>query len=185
MFWQENELETPAVHVVAYPPSESRDRDYYAILTTGMSDARMALPGDVDSSLARAELLLYALPPDAEIQPPRVPWFVSVLHSLSHMPWRFGTWLGESHTIPNGNPPAPFVEGSLLTTALLLPPLFEPAEFATGLALEGEPVNFYWLTFITTSECEYKIKNGYEALMRKFEEANFPHIVDPSRKAVV
>lgn len=185
MFWQENEAESPTIHVVAYAPSQERDRDYYTIVTSGMSDSRMPIPGDVDPSLARAELLLYALPTDVEPNPPHPPWFVSVLHALAHMPWRFNTWLGESHTIPNGDPPAPFVEGSPLTTALLLPPIFEPPEFANGLLLAGEPVHFLWLGFITTSECDFKLKDGYEALMRKFEEANFPHVVIPHRSSVV
>lgn len=185
MFWQENEIETPAVHILAYGPSEERDRDYYTIVTAGMSDARMTLPDDVDPSLARAELLLYALPSDIESESGVVPWFVSVLHALAHMPWRFGAWLGESHTIPNGDPPTPLAPGSNLTAALLLPPVFEPPDFATGLILAGEPVNFLWLTFVTTAECEYKIQHGYEALMKKFEQANFPHVVNTARETLV
>jgi hypothetical protein len=185
MFWQENEVESPPVHIVAYPPTPERDRDFFTLVTTGMSDARMPLPPDADSALARAELLLYVLPPDMEFNPARPPWFVSVLHSLAHMPWRRDVWLGEAHTIPNGDPSQPFVPRSPLTTALLLPPIFEPPEFADSLLLNGERVNFYWVTFLTDSECQYKLEHGYEALMQKFEDVNFPHVLDAFRPSTV
>jgi len=77
------------------------------------------------------------------------------------------------------------VDGSLLTTALFLPAIFEPKVFVQDFKLGNEKVNFLWLTFISDKETEYKLKNGYEKLVEKFNQENFPRVFNPLRQPIL
>jgi hypothetical protein len=72
-----------------------------------------------------------------------------------------------------------------LTTALLLPPIFEPKEFAQDFKLGNETVNFLWLTYISDKETEYKLKYGYDKLVDKFTPDNFPQVFNPFRPSII
>ncbi len=104
---------------------------------------------------------------------------------MAHFPFSYKTWLAPSHTIPNGNPPAPVVEGSLLTTAILLPAIFEAKGFVQDFRLSGEKVNFLWLTFISDKETEYKLSEGYGKFVEKLNKDNFPQVFDVFRPSAI
>jgi hypothetical protein len=150
-----------------------------------MSDEKMALPRNVDKQLARAELLFYIADAATEAYQTEKPWFVRAISFFARFPFDYKTWLAASHTVPNGNPPAPVVEGSSLTTALFLPPIFEPKESIEDFRLSGEKVNFLWLTFINDKETEYKLNEGHSRFVEKLNEHNFPRVFDPSRPSVI
>jgi hypothetical protein len=103
---------------------------------------------------------------------------------LAHYPFEQKTWLAFTHTLTNGTPPSPIIEDSILTTALLLPAVYEADEFVNDFKLGGEQVNFLWLTYISDKETEYKLKYGYDKLVDSFSADNFPRVFDPFRQSI-
>lgn len=177
--------QVPHIDVYIFPPSPERKRPFYTLITGGMSDHPMHLPDGVDRSLARAEMIMYI--PEIEVQPYSTQSCLEVemLRFMARFPFEYQTWLAVGHTVPNGNPPSPIAPGSLLTTALFLPPLFEPGGFVDGLTLSGEKVNFLWLQPITDAECQLKLARGAEALIDLMEEHQLSPVLHLQRPSML
>ncbi len=185
IIWHEVLPVIPHVDIYVFSPSEKLNRNYYTLVTSGMSDEKMTLPNNADPQLARAELIFYIGETSTKLYQTERPWFVTALSFYAHFPFDYKTSLGSGHTLPNGDPPAPVVEGSLLTTALFLPAIFEPAEFSQNLSLGNEKVNFLWVSFISDKETEFKLKKGINKLADKFNYDNYPQVFNPSRPSIV
>jgi hypothetical protein len=129
-----HEIISDLVHIDVHIAGPTSERDFYTLVTTGMSDKPMNAPAP---DLQYAEILI-CLPPDW--QPPKQGEFLAPgteddnhapirwLKYLARMPHEYGTWLGFGHTVPNGDPPAPFTSDTQLCCALLL----EPVLFGEG-----------------------------------------------------
>ena len=183
--WHEVLPLTPHIDIHVFPPSVELGRGYYTLITSGMSDEKMALPKGIDSQYARAELIFYIAEGHTDAYETAKPWYVEALSFFAHFPFNYNTWLAFSHTIPNGNPPVPVIKGSELTTAIFLPALFETREFTQDLRLDNDDVNFLWLTYLNDKETEYKLRYGYDKLVEKFNPTNFPQVFDPFRKSIL
>jgi len=185
LVWHEIMPVIPHVDIHVFPPSKELDRNFYTLITSGMSDEKMSLPKNMDAQNARAELIFCIN--DVEIGPYQTeqPWYITTMRFLAHFPFDFKTYISASHTIPNGNPPVPVVEGSLLTTALFLQPIFEPREFVMDFKLGNEKVTFLWLTFLSNEETEYKLEYGYSKLVDKFNTDNMPRVFNPFRQSII
>jgi hypothetical protein len=150
-----------------------------------MSDEKMFLSQGIDDHLARAELIFYVAHDETINYQTEKPWYVNAMGFYAHFPFNYKTWLGNSHTLPNGDPPAPVVEGSQLTTALFLPAIFEKQEFIQNFKLGEDKVNLLWLTYLSDKETEYKLKKGIQKLVDKFNKDNFPQVFNPFRKSII
>jgi hypothetical protein len=178
----------PHIDVYACAPSEALGRDYYTFVTSGMSDLPMNLtdiPRKQRAGLGRAELLTYVSEADwqawhlGNFPHGWLRWLAEAVHE-----WE--TYFAPTHTVPNGgDPPAPLLPGSLMTTAFFLEAIHEPEEVRHGLRLGDEPVNLLWMALITNAECDYKLQNGAEALIELLEEHSLPQCVDMSRQSYV
>jgi hypothetical protein len=175
----------PHIDIHVIPPSKQSGRNYFTLITSGMSDERMTLPKGIDKQYARAEIIFYVANYDSIPYQTEKPWYVNDMFFFAHFPFKYKTWLAISHTLAMQNPPAPIVTDSLLTTAFFLPPIFEPKEFVNHFKLGNEKVNFLWLTFLSDKETEYKLNNGYEKLVEKFNKDNFPQVFNPLRKSII
>lgn len=164
---------TPHIDVYIYPPGHD-SRDFYTLVTGGMSDAPMRLPQGIGQEAARAELVLYVSEPTPE--------YIELLRAFAHYPHDCRTWLGPGHTVPNGDPPAPFFPGSSLTTMLFLEPVLSPDDsLAELLHLEHDPLRLLWPVPISTSECRVKQECGLGALLQLFDRMDHPVVVNPRR----
>jgi hypothetical protein len=142
-----------------------------------MSDLGMRLPARTDAS-RRVELILYCAEPKPE--------YVATMRWLAHFPHDQKTWVGEGHTIPNGQPPAPFWGSSVLDTVLLMPTIVNrDATLPKELVLDGDAVHFLWVVPLTSAECRLKLAKGFDAILDLFEKHRHPHVFDPSRKSYV
>jgi len=150
-----------------------------------MRDEKMTLPKGIDHQYARAEIVFYIGSDETKTYQTEKPWYVEALFFFAHFPFKYKTWFAFFHTIPNGDPPAPVVDGSCLTTAFFLPAIFEPKEFTQDFNLGNEKVNFMWLTYLTDKETEFKLKYGYDKLVEKFNQDNFPQVFNPRRTSIV
>jgi len=172
------------IHIHIFPSSKKLKRNFTTLVTSGMSDSAMKIPKKLDPSYARREIIMYVPDYESKLYSLEQTWFEKILRYTAHFPFEYDTWLGEGHTIQNGNPPQPITEGSLLTNMFLLPPIYEAPE-AAQIQLDDTPVKLLWLTFLTDAEAEYKIENGYSKLAKKFTHENFPRVVDPGRKSII
>jgi Suppressor of fused protein (SUFU) len=155
------------------------DKEVYSLVTSGMSDLKMTLPPGADKGVPRrVELIFYCSEPRDE--------YVATLRWVAHFPHDSKSWLGDGHTIPNGDPPAPFWGSTELDTLFFLPPIVKKDQtLASELSLDGDPVHFLWVVPLTTAECNVKLKRGSDAILNLFQKNRHPWVFDPYRKSYV
>ncbi len=164
-----------AVHIDIYRFEPTKERPYWTLVTSGMSDERQLEPEDCPEHMSpRAEILMYVSEPQG--------WMFNVLKGLAEMPFENSTCLHWWHTVPNGMPMT--AKLSLLTSFFFLPPYFESEDFA-NFQLDDDQVDFLWMIPITEAEREYAIEHGSQQLASRFEDAKMSRIVDESRQSVV
>lgn len=153
-------------------------RQCHQLVTGGMSDLPMALPPAASELPKRVELIFYCSQPLEQ--------YIATLRWLAHFPHTYKTWVGCGHTIPNGNPPAPFWGSTSLDTVLLIPPIIiRDQAIADDLQLAGDPVSFLWTVPLTTAECNLKLQKGLDALLDLFTQYQHPVVFDPERSSYV
>ncbi len=174
-----HELVPQIPHIDVYTFRRSRgDQFVFSLVTGGMSDLEMNLPHHAEDDPRRVELIFYCAEPREE--------YMSTLRWVAHFPHDSKSWLGYGHTMPNGDPPAPFWGSSDLDTLLFMPPIVTKDQtLPEVLRLSGEPVRFLWVVPLTTAECNFKLKKGFDAILDLFQQHQHPHVFDPHRKSYV
>jgi hypothetical protein len=176
------------VHVIAPRP----ERNVWTLFTSGMSDLPMTTEPGCEA-LRFAELML-VLPPEWRIDllkvappPPDLEkwyWPLGWLRTLARFPHDHRTWLGQGHTLPNGNPAKPFTPDTQLCAWLLLPPVRVPKEAREIVTADGRRVHVYVLHALHDDELKLKLDKGTNALLAEFSRVDQSEalIVDrPSR----
>ena len=156
----------------------SGDETFYVLMTGGMSDLPMTLPRNANDVARRVELIFYCAEPREE--------YIATLRWVAHFPHDSKSWLGHGHTMPNGNPPEPLWGSDKLDTLFFLPPIItKDQKLSAELTLGGDPVEFLWVVPLTTAECNFKLKNGFEAMMDLLGQNQHPYVFEPKRKSYV
>lgn len=174
-----HELVPRIPHIDLYTFQRSRgDQIVYSIVTGGMSDLEMTLPRHAKNVPRRVELIFYCAEPREE--------YIATLRWVGHFPHDSKSWRGHGHTMPNGDPPAPFWGSTELDTLLFMPPIVTKDQtLPEELKLAGEPVHFLWVVPLTTAECNFKLEKGFDAILDLFQQHKHPHVFDPHRKSYV
>ncbi len=164
------------IDVSIHPPT--RERDFYTLVSSGMSDLRMNVPDEALGGAARAEVVLYVDEPAEE--------YIRLVRTVASLPHQRGTWLGRGHAIANGEPPQPLFAGSELDTVLLLPSIVYPDDMLPErLTVGGEPVELLWIVPITAPELALVRESGVEALADLLDDCDHPVALDPRRPSYV
>jgi hypothetical protein len=167
----------PHIDVYTFKRSQG-DKIVYSLVTGGMSDLQMTLPRGTTEAPRRVELIFYCSEPRDE--------YIATLRWVAHFPYDSKSWLGHGHTMPNGNPPAPFWGSTELDTLLFMPPIVKKDQtLPSELNLGGDPVHFLWVVPLTTAECNLKLERGFDAILNLFQLHRHPHVFDPHRKSYV
>jgi len=167
----------PHVDVYTFARKQG-ERIVYSLVTGGMSDLPMTLPPFASGEIRRAELVFYCSDPKDE--------YIDTLRWLAHFPHTYKTCVGYGHTIPNGNPPAPFWGSEALDTILLMQTIVaRDQKLPEELKIEDDPVHFLWVVPLTTAECNLKLQKGFSAILGLFGQHHHPHVFDPARKSYV
>ena len=154
------------------------NEEFHVLMTGGMSDLRMRVPRAAGDAAHRVELIFYCGEPRDE--------YIETLRWIAHFPHDSKSWLGYGHTMPNGNPPAPFWGSDTLDTLVFLPPIImKDQNLHEELSLSGDPVSFLWVVPLTTAECNFKLQNGFDALLDLFGKNKHPYVFDPKRASYV
>ena len=160
------------IHLLAPTPEEP----YYVAYTVGMSANLMEMDNMAHNRqygyLRSAELMMY-LPADwpmagmlaraAEEEPPRaVCWPLRMLYRLACMPEKCHTWLGDGHSIPNGDPPKALADNTKFCGAVLYlpadqngPKVVQPVPVRTS-----KKVMLYVVVPVYEDEMDMKLKKG-------------------------
>ena len=190
-----HEILSDIVHIDVNIIPPDNGRDYYVLWTSGMSDLPMTLPdGDYDKKdYERAELFLF-LPKDwkfAEIGESAKElgdeyyWPVRWLKYLARFPHEYKTWFGVGHTLPNSEDYDSLGEGTEMGGFFFLPVISLGEDYPGVDALickDGTKINFLWAIPMYKEEIEYKLEEGFEAMMDLFTEVGFPRELDPKRQ---
>jgi hypothetical protein len=172
------------IDVLVYGPQMARN--FYTIITSGMSDQLMPLPPDGGKGSRRIEIFMRV--PEVKVTPNAedLPWEIKLLLKVARLPFDGNRWLGPFQEMTNGNPPKPIAPGSQLIASILLPPLYENAAFNEGLTHNGGPhVDFLLLDFLTLAECAYRQNNGRAALLNLLESRRHTPVLNVHRNSYV
>ena len=167
----------PHIDIWIHPPG-FRGRNFFTLVTNGMSDIPMNLESEVTKSYSRRELIIYTADHQAA--------YVSLLRNIARFPFEYSTWVGVGHTIPNGNPPAPMFKDSELVSVIFFPAMLDLEQtLPQRVVLNGDPVEFLWLVPLTQTELDFKLEHGIEALAEELGKAKDWPVLDPNRKSSV
>ncbi|MEE6261105.1 suppressor of fused domain protein [Plantactinospora sonchi] len=172
------------VHVVGPTP----ERPYRTLVTSGMSERPMTVPEGSGIS-PYAELML-CLPADwpltqEALRDDRTGWPVQVLKQVARLPHEYGTWIGEWHSVPNGDPAEPYVEGTPFAGVVVTPMLTVSPEARTITVPDGTEINLLALIPLHPAEVRLKVSQGTNALIAALDRGGVSELLDPTRPSLV
>jgi hypothetical protein len=166
----------PHIDVMEYYRA-SKDGRVCVLVTSGMSDLPMNVPAEAEAP-RRTELIFYCTEPNKQ--------YIKTMHALAHFPHNQKTWIGEGHTIPNGNPPEPLWGTLNLDTIFLMPPIvIKDLKLEEELVLDGDGVRFLWVVPLSTAECNLKLEKGANAILDLFRKHQHSHVFTGDRRSYV
>lgn len=182
-----HELISDLVHIDVHLVVPRKKRDYYTLVTSGMSDRPMNTPEGHEHK-KYAEVMI-CLPPDWKLSEKafakeRWYWPIRSLKTLARLPHEYDTWLWEHHTVPNGDPPEPFADNTDLCCAYLIRPVLFPKEFFKLKVSKKKTVHFFCLVPLYQDEMEFKLKVGSDELVDRLDEARVTELLDVERPSV-
>jgi hypothetical protein len=180
-----HELISNLVHIDVHIIEPTAERNFYTLVTSGMSDRPMNTPQEFEH-LKYAELLL-CLPPtwplsQQDFEREENYWPVRWLKILARMPHEYDTWLWVTHTIPNGDPPEPFAANTGFCGMLLAQPVLFGDEFLELEVRAGKTVHFLCLLPIYREEMDLKLERGARELFTQLDEVGVTELLDLKRR---
>lgn len=175
----------PRIDLLFVPPSEASE-GAVTVCTLGMSEFVQPVPAGVPQP-PRCELML-RLPADWPMDEHKLTerhtaWPLHWLTALARMPQRLATWVGPGHTIPNGDPPQPFAEGTGLCGFLIvLPVCFEEGQDV--VSTPAGPVALFSALPIHASELRLALERGAGVLLERLLAANVDDVIELTRAPV-
>lgn len=179
-----HELISDLVHIDVHMVAPTPERDFYTLVTSGMSDRAMHVPEGLEDY--RYCELMIALPADWPMDQEAWKddanyWPVRMLKYLARFPHEYETWLWAMHTIPNGDPPEPFAVNTQLSGVILLPPLTVRPEFHQLVVDDAKTIHFHAIIPLHANEMDLKLKKGAEALFDGFDRDGVSELLNAGR----
>ena len=181
-----HEIVSETVHtdVFVVKPNAQEGRDFYLLLSGGMSALPMTVPKGFEK-FRYAELVML-LPPDwnieYEVRDVNNWWPVVLLMHLSKHPHQAETWLGFGHTFAY-DLDEPFSSNNQFVGIILLESIKLPEKF---MKIKGWPwqksVNIYIVIPLYKEELIFKREHGIDALLDLFDANQISEVVDLNRK---
>ena len=161
----------PHIDVYLHRPTEARP--FVTLVTGGMSDHAMPVPG-TGSASPRCEMVLYVHQAE-ELH-------FELLRFLASMPYQQNTWFSYGSTVNNGNPPQPIFEGSVLDNYVFMYPVIEnDFEFHESVSVDGLPLQLLHVEPITNAERKFIIDEGMDSFWELLEKKQHSPILNPGR----
>lgn len=182
-----HELVSDLVHVDVHIVRPTPERNYFTLVTSGMSDRPMAAPeGSEDCRYAE---LVICLPPtwpltEKDFQDEANYWPIRWLKILARLPHEYHSWLYTGHTVPNGDPPRPFADNTRLCCALLLNPVLFDDGFRTLTIHPDKTIHFLSVVPLYRQEMDFKLRCGLDPLLDRLRQAGVNELLDMDRDNV-
>ena len=183
-----HEIASHLVHVDVLVVKPTPQRNFYTLITSGMSHQPMKPPPQVEQCKF-AELLI-CLPPEwpgftekYEVLD-KANWPVQLLKMLARFPHEYDTWLWNGHTMPNGDPPKPYADGTKLSGMIIAPPLLVPKGFHSLEIDANKTIFFFSILPIYPEEMDCKLKKGSNALFKLLDEHKVTELLIIDRPSV-
>lgn len=182
-----HEVVSRTIHVDVYRVEPTKEHNFITLVTGGMSAIPMNTPRQF-RKFRFAELMI-SLPADWNLdkksfQDESNYWPIRMLKALARFPYENHTWLSIGHSVPNGDPPAPFSPNTGFTDVMLFPSaVFTGRAWSCRVGAFKE-VYYYSALPLYPSELQYKLDRGSDALMELFDEHDVSEVVDITREPV-
>jgi hypothetical protein len=182
-----HEIVSDLVHIDIHIVKPTQERNFYTLVTSGMSDRPMNTPAVVKGKGFEYAELIVCLPPDGPIEQSdeNSYWPIRWLKTLSRFPHEYNTWIWYDHTIPNGAELQPYADNTLLCCMLLTAPETLPMDFIKLKVNDNKTINFIAVVPIYKDETDFKLKAGSAKLTNLFAANNVTELLDIHRKSVV
>ena len=112
-------------------------------------------------------------------------WPMRTLKFVARLPHLHDTWIGLGHTIPNGHPAEPYVDGTKLCCVMAGPPLRFGEELWECQLAPGKTVHLYALVPLYEDEMQFKLEHGSDALFEKLDERQVDELFELQRRSVL
>jgi hypothetical protein len=170
--WVFHELISDLVHIDIHIVNPTPERNYFTLITSGMSDLPMTTPKRYEN--ARYTEMVICLPPtwllDKEsLKDESNYWPIRWLKILARFPHEYKTWLHALHTVPNGDPAMPYAENTELCCALLSWPILFGDGFKKLKAKENKTINFLAFVPLYQEEVDFKLKYGFNRFLDQLD----------------
>jgi hypothetical protein len=180
-----HEIVSDFVHIDIHWVKPTIEFPFHTLVTSGMSDLQMNAPEGMEE-YKFAELCVL-LPESWKIDEISFKdennyWPIRWLKTIARFPHEYKTWINEGHTIPNGDNAEPFAKNTKLGCILLLPSYMIGEKFFNLKISEEKTINFFYLCPIYKEEMEFKLKNGVNDLLDKFDKYDISEVINVSRK---
>lgn len=184
--FQEKDSDTVCIDIHHVPAS--KQQPYNILVTSGMSDLAMQLPGKIHAP--RHLELMAVLPANWKISQIDFAdenwyWPVRQLKFLARFPHKFDSWLGWGHSIPNNEPPEPFADNTRFSAIMLLTSVHTPNAFHQLKIDSDTTIQFLSIVPLYKEEMHFKLRNGPNQLLEKFEHQGVTDLIDSGRKNCV
>jgi len=182
-----HEIVSDLVHIDIHVVEPTPSRDFYTLITTGMSDEPMTTPEGA-KGYEYSELLI-CLPPSwpmfkEDWQEEQNYWPVRWLRSLARFPHEYDTWLWVGHTLPNGDPPQPYASNTRFCCALLATPVLFGDALAELKVDSQKTVYFHGFIPLYEEEIDVKLNLGTGELFDRLSRNGVTELLDIKRESV-
>jgi hypothetical protein len=179
-----HELLSDLIHVDIHIVEPTPQRNYFTLITSGMSDRPMAAP-EAARDCQYAELML-CLPLDWPLQActegeSEYYWPLYWLKLLARLPHEYNTWLWEGHTIPNRDPAQPFASYTRMCCMMLARPALFGSDFHTLRVHPTRTIHFFGLVPLYREEMDFKLRHGTDKLQEGLHRAGVTELLNVRR----
>lgn len=165
----------------------SEKHSFNILLTSGMSLLEMSVPERVENpeQYKFAELMIL-LPKEIEFgkffpSENENDWFIGMLKETARFPHHYDTWMSIGHTL-QATADLETYSGETDYVGVVILPSVTFAEDFTEIKVDDGLINIYSVFPLYKNELEYKIANGYNALLDKLIEKNGKEVFDNNRE---
>ncbi|MBQ1071926.1 suppressor of fused domain protein [Micromonospora sp. C31] len=183
-----HEIASELVHLDVHLVRPTEERPWLTLVTSGMSDLPMTVPAGADVS-PYAELTM-SLPADwplgsAPLGDDSTYWPVRLLKAVARLPHEYDTWLGEWHSVPNGDPAQPYAPDVPFAGVVVTQMLHCRSSARTIVTDGGKKISLLALVPLHPAEVTLKLTRGTDALIEALDRAGVSERLDPARPSTV
>jgi len=160
-----HEIASEFVHIDVHVVPPRPGRDFYTLVTSGMSNKPMTTPKQAKGRGFEFAELMLCMPSSWNIENYQVvsgessekDWPLLWLRRLARFPHEYKTWLWWGHSIPNGDPALPLSATTQLCGWVLAEPKLVPDSFKLLTRPDGAKIFFFAVVPVYKEEMAIKI----------------------------